>query len=154
MSHFPEARNVTSSCETRRNRGELLLRNNIQSPLYIVKDVEQLRRSKQHGGILRAARGVYKNKHTQPRMLSSLFNRQVNTSRIEPFHRRVSLKQMRPFSLTQVFLFVLTATDALGSRTKCAKYLQFPPWLIPNSMRKGVRSGGEGKGSDLEELMG
>ncbi len=75
MSHFPEARNVTSSCEMGRNQGALLLEQNIQNSLYIVKDVEQPQRAKQGGGILRAARGVYENKHIQLRMLSSRFNR-------------------------------------------------------------------------------
>ena len=141
----------------RRNRGGLLLRNNSQSPLYVVKDVEQLQRSKQHGGILRAARGggstkistlnrgcwVPDSTDKSTRHVSSLFTGEFLSNRCVHF------------SLTQVFLFVLTATDALGSRTKCAKYLQFPPWLIPNSMRKGVRRGGGwGKGSDLEELLG
>lgn len=58
---------------------------------------------------------------------------------------------MRPFLLTQTFLFVHATTKPLGSWTKCAKYLQFPPWLIPNSMRKGVGQG-EGEGSDLENF--
>lgn len=53
--------------------------------------------------------------------------------------------------LTRIFLFVLTTTKCLGSWTKCAKYLQFPLWLIPNSMRKGVLWG-EGVGSDLENF--
>lgn len=75
MGHFPEAMNVTSSSETRTNWRESLPQNNIQNSLYIVEDVEQLPRAKQCGGFLRAARGVYKNKHIQPRMLNSRFNR-------------------------------------------------------------------------------
>ena len=99
MSHFPEARNVTSSCETRRNGGSYYF-GITSTALFILSRMLSNRGGPNNAAaFLRAARGVCKNKHVQPRMLSSQFNTRVNTSRIEPFHHRDSLKQMHPFCL-------------------------------------------------------
>lgn len=150
MSHFPEARNVTSSCETRRNGGSYYF-GITSTALFILSRMLSNRGGPNNAAAFLEQRGGSTKISTFGRGCWVPNSTDKSTHHeLSPFTTEFHLNRCIHFAYTDLPVCARHHRTSWKSDRVC-QIFAVSPWLIPNSMRKGVRRG-EGEGSDLENF--